>query len=231
LYFTSRVIGVFANAASRSFADVASLRLHEHVERPLQVVSLDRDGPRFADDVAIGAEEDGAPLGVDTDRKLRELLGLGHAVSVVVRDDVVGLAVVRVDPYARKVDVPEGAVERGLRGATSVDADEACLLTRGVNVNLRVVELHRKPDVAYARNRPRHVCDRARRLIQLLETIAPNLDRERRRIAIGEDTRDEASRIEEHLHTRELARQNLSRFAGELVLREFAILGIVELKS
>jgi acyl-CoA synthetase (AMP-forming)/AMP-acid ligase II len=190
--------GVFASASSRSFAALprsrpsVCMRTCAARSRWFRSTAI---GPT-SDDVAVAPRRTGRPSGSTRTGSSAELLGVGDAARRRRRDDVVRLAVVGVDPHARRVDVAERRVERRLRGVASRRRRRSPP-SRG---RCRRGSPGSRAAATCGRRGRRGSCARRRRSRSPArrscgEVVAADLDDERRRVAVGEDARDEAAGV------------------------------------
>ncbi len=151
-------------------------------------------GPAARRTLLYAPSNTGLPVGRDVHGQRLQIARIGDGLRIVGRDDVVGLAVVGIDPDARGVDVAERRLERGLPDVARGDADHAGLGALDVHAQLRIVELQRDAQVAHAVHGACDLRDRLGLLVQLIEVVTADLDDERRGVAVEEDAGDEAAR-------------------------------------
>jgi hypothetical protein len=212
---------------ARCGPEIPPFGLHEDTGHAAHAAAFDGDGADRAADVAVGAQKNGTAALAEVHRDPRQSARVRHLGAIVERHDVVGAAVVRIDPAPGRVDVARRGLERRLSDVAKRRSDESRLLAVGLDPNFRVVHLQRFAHIANPRHGPSHLRNRLRLGVELVEIIALDLDDERSGVAVGEHARDEAPRVLQELDARKLAIEDLSRQGRHIGLRELAPVGLI----
>ena len=198
--------------------DVAPFGLHEDVRGALEVVALDGDrGRRRAGYSRMRRAGPACPSALTRTGSAAERPRVGDLRSVVGGDDVVRLAVDRVDPHAGRVDIPERGLERRLRRVARRDAHEPRLLAVRVDVQLGIVVLQRRRG---RRGCPRR-CARPRRwrlaCASISARFSPRTSTTNGAVyPLAKTLATSPPGVLEHLDPRELAREDRTHLHGDL---------------